>query len=269
LVKVQMMSDSKLEIEPDSLPEQIDPDIPKIQPPDSIELGLRFLVGLLSIGTQEAARRLSEMQRKMDENPSLWQIEQPLEEKTLRRQVWYLGVGLIQRSQKKLQRDLRRGFKRFMGAADQASQESARLVGGRLPGPVRNAFEDRLVQWRIKANQLIEEGELETQKGRVLATGAITELIAEIMDELAENPDLQEFVQDLVGQQGVGMATSAVDNVRSVALTADDAAEGLVRWLFRRTPRRELPPSPVVGKSQTMYAPKVKIEGEKLDDKSE
>jgi hypothetical protein len=62
------------------------------------------------------------------------------------------------------------------------------------------------------------------------------------------------------------MATSAVDNARSVAVTADDAAEGLLRWLFRRTPRRELPPSPIEGESQTMYAPKVKIEGEILDD---
>ena len=117
----------------------------------------------------------------------------------------------------------------------------------------------RPIQWRVKAAELIEDGELEVQKGRALATGAVTEFISEIMDELAENPDLQEFVQDLVGQQGVGLATSAVDNARSVALTADDAAEGLIRWLFRRTPRRELPSSPVEGIPQTMYMPKVRL----------
>ena len=62
------------------------------------------------------------------------------------------------------------------------------------------------------------------------------------------------------------MATSAVDNARSVALTADDAAEGLLRWLLRRIPRKDLPPSPVEGQPQTMYTPEVKVEGKVSDD---
>jgi hypothetical protein len=52
-----------------------------------------------------------------------------------------------------------------------------------------------------------------------------------------------------------------VDNSRSVSLTADDAAEGLLRWLLRRTPRRSLPPSPVEGEPQNMYAAQAKVEG--------
>jgi hypothetical protein len=106
---------------------------------------------------------------------------------------------------------------------------------------------------------------MEEHKGRALATGALSELITEIMDEVVKNPELQEFVQDMVGQQGMGMATSVADNARSVTLTADDAAEGLLRWLFRRTPRRELPPSPVEGQPQTMYVPTAKVEGEVPD----
>jgi hypothetical protein len=123
----------------------------------------------------------------------------------------------------------------------------------------------RLVQWRSEAAEIIKEGEMEEQKGRALASGALADLITEIMDEVAKNPELQEFVQDVVGQQGVGMATSVVDNARSVTLTADDAAEGLLRWLLRRTPRRELPSSPIEGQPQTMYAPTVKVEGEVTD----
>jgi hypothetical protein len=81
------------------------------------------------------------------------------------------------------------------------------------------------------------------------------------MDELSRNPELQEFVETLIGQQGVGMATSVMENARSVTLTADDAAEGLLRWLLRRTPRRELPPSPVEGQPQNMYEPTARVEG--------
>ena len=233
---------------------------------DSIDLGLRFLVGLLAIGGEEASRRLGEMQRKLDEDPSSWQTERRPAEKSLGRQAWYLGVGLIWRGQKRLRCDLRRGFERLVGTADRASSVAGQRAGSRLPNPVRAALETRLIQWRVKAAALIEEGQLEDQQGRALASGAVTEFIAEIMDEIAKNPELQEFVQDMVGQQGVGMATSMVDNARSVTVTADDAAEGLIRWLFRRTPRRDLPPSPVEGLPQTMYAPKIKIEGENRDD---
>jgi hypothetical protein len=57
------------------------------------------------------------------------------------------------------------------------------------------------------------------------------------------------------------MASSVMDNTRSVTLTADDGADALLRWLLRRTPRRELPPSPVEGQRQTMYAPTARVEG--------
>jgi hypothetical protein len=160
---------------------------------------LRFLVGLLAIGADEAARRLGNMQHKLDQDPSLWQSEWTSGRKSLRRQAWYLGVGLIQRSQRRLRRDLRSGFKRFLGTADRVSKVSDPWAGSRLPGPLLAALETRLIQWRSKAIELIEEGEIEAQKSRALASGALNELIAEIMDELAQNPEMQEFVQDLVG----------------------------------------------------------------------
>jgi hypothetical protein len=108
---------------------------------------------------------------------------------------------------------------------------------------------------------MAREGEQEEQKGRALATGTLGALILEILDEIAENPELLDFVQDLLSQQGKGMASSAMDNARSVTLTADDAADALLRWLFRRAPRRELPPSPVEGRRQTMYEPTARMEG--------
>ena len=138
---------------------------------------------------------------------------------------------------------------------------SARWGGSLLTRPVRKPIEARLAQWRAEAALIDIEGELEEQKGRALATGTLAALILEIMDEVAENPEMLDFVQALLGQQGMGMATSVMDNARSVTLTADDAADGLLRWLLRRAPRRELPPSPVEGQPQTMYAPTARVEG--------
>jgi hypothetical protein len=228
---------------------------------DSIALALRFLVGLLALGGDEAARRLQEMQRKLDADPTLWSADTPGEDKTLRRQAWHLGVGLMRRGQKRLRSGIRRGYDRSLRAAGRVSSASNRWGASILTRPVRRPIEARLVRWRTEAALIQKEGELEEQIGRALATGTLSALILEIMDEVAGNPELLDFVQDLLSQQGRGMASSVMDNTRSVTLTADDAADALLRWLLRRTPRRDLPPSPVEGQRQTMYEPTVRVEG--------
>ena len=119
---------------------------------DSIELGLRFLVGLLALGGEQATRRLQDMQRKLNQDPSFWNTEQPAGNKTLRRQAWHFSVGLIGRGQRLLRKNIRRGFELTMGAVDRTGQAS------RLPDPVRDALEARLVQWRVEASKIIKEG---------------------------------------------------------------------------------------------------------------
>ena len=245
--------------------QRVDPDVDNIardvdsiaRDKDSIALALRLLVGLLALGGDEAARRLQEMQRKLDEDPALWNSASPSGTKTLRRQAWHLGIGLMRRSQKRM----RRGYERSLRAAGRVSSASARWGGSLLARPVRRPIEARLAQWRKEAALIEIEGEIEEQKGRALATGTVAALILDILDEVAENPEMLDFVQALLGQQGMGMAESVMDNARSLTLTADDAADGLLRWLLRRTPRRDLPPSPVEGQSQTMYAPTARVEG--------
>ncbi len=230
---------------------------------DSIDLALRFLVGLLSIGGDEAARRLQEMQDRLDAEPSLWESEASTGQKSLGRQAWHLGVGLVNRGQKRLRRGIRNSYERSLRALDWASSTPERWGAGFVTRPVRRPIEARVLRWRQQAALIEREGELEEQIGRAFTKGMLIDLILEIMDEVAENPQLLEFVQDLLSHQGKGMATSVMDNTRSVTLTADDGADALLRWLLRRKPRRELPPSPVEGRRQTMYAPTAKVdEGE-------
>jgi hypothetical protein len=246
------------------------PDLPDDQDHDSdrdsLELALRFLVGLLAIGGEEATHRLQEMQQKLDADPTRWQAGSSTEDNSLSRRAWHLGIGLLWRGQRRVRQELRRGLALTLGVADRAATMANPWRGSRMPTPIRDALATRLIQWREDAAEIVQEGAVEEQKGRALASGTLTELISELMDEIAKNPELQEFVQDMVSQQGMGMATSAMENARSAALTADDAAEGLLRRILRRTPRGELPPSPVEGQPQTMYAPKIQVEEETLDD---
>jgi hypothetical protein len=226
---------------------------------DNVGLALQFLVGLLSIGSDEASRRLQDMQHRIDHDPTLWRPGIP-GRNSLRRQAWYMSLGLMKRGQWRLKQNLRNSYRLSLRAAERVSSASNRLGISRLARPIRQPLEARLAQWREKTSLIIQEGELVDQKGRALATGALATLIFEIMDEIAENPDMQDFVQSLIGQQGVSMATSIMDNARSVTLTADDASDALLRWLLRRTPRKELPPSPVEGKPQRMYEPIARVE---------
>jgi hypothetical protein len=62
-----------------------------------------------------------------------------------------------------------------------------------------------------------------------------------ILDHLSENP---EQVQSLVQGQSLTMASQMRDEVRSGTVTADTAVEMVVRSLFRRAPRTELPAPP-------------------------
>ncbi len=62
-----------------------------------------------------------------------------------------------------------------------------------------------------------------------------------ILDHLSENP---EQVQSLVQGQSLTMASQMRDEVRSGTVTADTAVEMIVRSLFKRAPRTELPEPP-------------------------
>ena len=227
---------------------------------DSIDLALRFLVGLLAIGGEEAARRLQEMQENLDADPVLWGAQTRAGPKSLRRQAWHLGVGLARRGQKRLRRRIRSRYDLSLRVLNRVSSAPDRWGAGFIMRPVHRPIRERVLQWRQQAALSEREGEMEEQMGRALATGTLGDLVLEIMDEIAANPQLLEFVQDLLSQQGRGMATVMMDNTRSVALTADEATDALLRRLLRRKPRRELPPSPVEGQRQTMYEPTVRVD---------
>jgi hypothetical protein len=80
----------------------------------------------------------------------------------------------------------------------------------------------------------------------VLAQTTFDELVDEVIDYLARNPE----IIGLVRQQSTGLATVVVDNGRELIVSADTLVETALRRLLRMTPRAELPESPLAGKSQ-------------------
>jgi hypothetical protein len=71
------------------------------------------------------------------------------------------------------------------------------------------------------------------------------------IDHLSENP---EQVQELVQGQTTSMIGEITDEVRERMVTADSALESLVRALFRRPPRSELPEPPPEVQARALQA---------------
>ncbi|NIV29921.1 MAG: hypothetical protein GWN58_10580 [Anaerolineae bacterium] len=91
-------------------------------------------------------------------------------------------------------------------------------------------------------------------------------IIDQVVDLVAENPELDRLLAELVSQKSVGYATVMADNTRTLTATADDITDAVLRKLLRRKPHLELPPSPLEGKPQTMYSSETLVEEMNRDD---
>lgn len=230
---------------------------------DTVEILSRFLVGVLVLGGDELVGRLRDLQEELVTDPRLAYRHDPTSADSTSDLLRYLSIGLVMRGQRAVTRGIRSGVRRSTRSARSVLGTVDRLTDNWLARPVRRPIAARLRKAEQAVNRIIKEGKFEQQNSRVLASEGIGAIMDAVLQGLADNPELEEFVRDLVGQQSMGLATVVVDNTRSVAVTADDVTENLLRRILRRPPRQALPPSPVEGQPQTMYAPEIETEGRK------
>ncbi len=121
---------------------------------------------------------------------------------------------------------------------------------GFFTAPFERAFESFMERGQETVNGWVERGRREEPMSRELALNTVETIIDEFITLLSENPELAELVQ----QQSVGLVGEVVDEVRSRTVSADVLAETLVRRLFRRPVRSELPAPPA--EVQQLVTPK-------------
>ena len=110
----------------------------------------------------------------------------------------------------------------------------------RIVGPFDRAFGRLVDRGQQRVNDWVELGRANEPASRLLARQAYLEVVDDLIGFLAENEELADLVQ----KKSVGLATEAVDEVRSRGVSADAIAENLVRRILRRPPRTELPVPP-------------------------
>lgn len=232
---------------------------------EGVQLLTRFLMGAAFMYGEEFFERLRFFQQEMDTEPWVLDGDSSLEQASNVALLRYLAVGLFARGQRRAGQGAQRVFRAAVRTTSWALGRAERLTDNPLTGPVRRRVAARVQAFGRGAAQIIREGQREEQVSRRLAGQTIDEIIDEVLDYVAENPEIQASVRHLVAQQGVGLANVVADNSRTVTVAADYFTERLVRRILRRTPRAELPPSPLEGVPQTMYEPGAPKTGEDID----
>jgi len=240
--------------------------LPKLQAGRAALL-TRLLVGLLVSGSGELLQRLDDLQEEILAHPGLSAPSDPTKVDTSRDAVRYLAISLLLRGERAVSGGIRTGYDLTTGTVRWSFRTFDRLTDNWLMRPVRRPFAKRGRSWADQLALLIEEGKREEQSSKRLAGESVGVLVDELVDLVAENPELDRLVAEVVGQKSVGLATVMADNARTVTATGDEVAENILRRLLRRPPRQLLPPSPVEGKPQTMYRPEVRTEGGDQDDR--
>lgn len=220
-----------------------------------LELVTRFLTGILLLGGDGFMHRLREVRGDLAGHSGFMDQSASVDEASTRELARYLAIGLTRRGQARLEQGVRRGFALSLGTASWAFGLVNRATDNWLMRPVRRPVESRLRRLDRESVRIIQEGKLEEHKSKLLAQETVSEIVDEVIDFVAENPDAAAWIQDILAGQSVGLATAMRNNARQLTAASDGLAEAVVRRMLRRTPRQELPPSPLAGRPQTMYDP--------------
>ena len=231
-----------------------------------VQLTSRLVVGLVLFGAEELLLRLRSAQQRIDASGELAEGDVIPSDETMTEVLSYLAIGILMRGQKRLVRTINRGVHFSMNAAGWALGTLNRVTDNRLARPFRQPVERRIRRLAGEGQAAIDDGRREVVASRMLTDETLDELVQEVVQTVAENPEITSAIERVVGGQGVGLTSTAMSSARQLSTSGDDLAEGIVRRLLGRKPRRELPPSPLAGKPLTMYEPQHPAQGAQDDD---
>ena len=198
---------------------------------------IKLLIGGTSEGAAELTKRLEKWEAELNTAEGMPERGQIRNDGDAAR---YLLAGMVLSAGD----GARRQVVRLAQASDQifriTGSAAQPLVNNRLTGiitrPFDRAFNQLVNRGQQRINDWIELGRTQEPGARRLARKTYMEIVDELIGNLAENPELADLVQ----KKSVGLATEAVDEIRSRTVSADALAENIVRRILRRPPRTEL-----------------------------
>ena len=107
--------------------------------------------------------------------------------------------------------------------------------------PIRKRYHSAVERGENQVNYWMNLGRVEDVRSRDLAETALTQVVDESMDELVENDRIQEFVQEMLAAQSLGMIDEAIEEIRERGVSSDTFFEQPIRRIFRRSSRHTIP----------------------------
>jgi len=104
--------------------------------------------------------------------------------------------------------------------------------------PLQKRYADLIERGENELNRLSLVGRSEYEQSRRMAQIAYEDSFEEAVDSLATNPEVQNLIQS----QGMSMAEEIIEEVRERAVSADNLLDRIVRNIFRRKSRSQIPP---------------------------
>jgi hypothetical protein len=197
---------------------------------------LRLLVGGALVGTRELRLRLEQWQQTIPD-PASTQAVAPRTISTsdaLRHTL----MGMMFETESRM----RRRFSIIGRRLARASQEANRFYSTAMSDmrytpldPLRARVEEMVYRATMTMDRWADRGRMEEQQSRDMAQEAVVSVIDEVLDYMARNPEVRQLIE----QQGMSMADSAVGEVRERTATADMWIERIARSLLHRPASEE------------------------------
>ena len=218
-----------------------------------MQLFSQFLVGLVNFGVDELMERIHYFDDEIKSDPAGPDLDKQIDqaEEAIETIFRYWVIGTLLWGERTALSVSYRTFRKSLDVGSYFWRTADRTTDNFLLRPVRRPFERLSAGLRKDAVARINEGRNVERRGRVLAEQTVNDIVGDFMDYLSENPDLV----DLISESGMGLAGNVMDNGRQIGALTDTLVENVLRKVFRRPKREELPPSPFDGMPQTMYDP--------------
>jgi uncharacterized RDD family membrane protein YckC len=150
-----------------------------------------------------------------------------------------LGVAIDTRSKVSRSLDILNGFGNVTVRALEFVFDP--ITHSRPFRPVRKRFHAAVDRGENQVNVWMNLGRTEDVRSRQMAETALTHVVDESMDELVDNERVQEFVQEMLAAQSLGIIDEAIEEIRERAVSSDTFFEYPFRRIFRRSSRRSIP----------------------------
>lgn len=153
----------------------------------------------------------------------------------------HLTIGVMIDTRSKVSRGLE-----FLNGAGNATVRVLEFVfdpitQSRLFRPVRKRYHAAVDRGENQVNYWMNLGRAEDVRSRDLAETALTQVVDESMDELVDNDRIQEFVQEMLTAQSLGIIDEAIEEIRERGVSSDTFFEYPIRRIFRRSSRHTIP----------------------------